>query len=438
MMLGARTAAWGGVAARDPLEGKNAIVYDILDTEEDYSVTVENIYAKATNNPIIIDWGDGESSSVNQVKDSVSATHTYATAGRYVVTLDGNARVFGNKSSDNKIIAIYWAEGSHIGDKPLYPARLCPRLKKAFWITGTKTFPQYGFQGSSSLSEIGPLDVFTDFSKPESLVGTAIKKALMTNATSSVSSVCMDCTSLEEADIGRATKLISTFSGCSSLNVIRGIENVTSIVGPRTFYDIAVTHLNLQNLELINGIDVFKNSAITGLYLPKLTTIGIACLRNASKCRYFIVPKMSGCTSSTGQMFTGRNLPCEYYGPFIESGDFGIFGNAWWSNTTSAPVKTDADGNSYRVVVEFRAMTCAEIISGERWDQEYNHSFPYGFVIPGTTKGVDWVKFVGSDGYILYRNNAWQTYLYADGYTREDYYAKYLAIEMAEHPEDFE
>lgn len=434
MLIGARIGAWAKRGGKDPLEGRNAIVYDILDTESDFTVAIENISRKISNVPVTVDWGDGTTSSVS----TTSVSHTYATAGRYVAEIDGNAKTFGSKQKNTKVVAMYWAEGTSIGDAPNYPARECTRLEKAFWITGISRFPQYGFYGDAALVDIGPLSVFTDFSRPASLYGTNIVTAEMTNATGVMESVLWNNTSVTDVDIGNATTLVGTFYGCSSLKSVKGIEGVTRISGANTFYLTKVEHLNLQMVDSTGNNDLFRNSSIKGLYLPRLTSVALASLRNMPSCKYVIVPNMSGCTSATGQVFTG-DAACEYYGPFIESGDFGIFGINWWSNSTSAPDKTDADGNTYKVVVEFRAMTCAEIISGERWDQSQNHAFPYGFFVAGRPDvGLSWVKFVGSDGYVMYRDGAWRTYLYSEGYTREDYYAKYLAIERSNYPEDFE
>ena len=415
----------------NPYYGKNIIVADIRDTDDDTTFTIANIARKSTARPVVVNWGDGESSSVT----GTSVTHTYSRTGKFVISLDGNAQTFGEKIRQGKAVEMYWAEGSDIGSDPWYPAGQSTRIEKAVWITGPSrgVFPQYGFINCTSLGEIGPLDVFTDFSKPSGVTGSLITEAMCVNAVGDYNSFADSCPKLKVVDIGHCTRITGRgFADCASLERIVGIENVTSSSNQNAFYNCPkITHLCLRSLETLTGVDTFRLTPITEMYLPSLTTTGIACLRNLTECRYVVVPKVSGCTNNIGQMF--NNAPkCEYFGPFIESGDFGIFGINWFDDVCTAGDKTDADGNTYRRVIEFRAMTCAEIMDGSRWVQDYDHSFPYG---AGTgTK----TKFVGSDGYIMYLNGAWVTRLYADGYTREDYYTRYLNDYRAKYSEEFE
>ena len=414
----------------DTYYGSNVIVADIRSTDDDTTFTIENISRKNTSLPVVVKWGDGQTSSVT----GTSVTHTYSRTGKFVIRLDGNAQTFGEKLRQSKAVEMYWAEGSDIGSVAWYPAGNSTRLERAVWITGPSSgvFPQYGFINCTSLCEIGPLDVFTDFSKPNGVSGSLITEAMCVNAEGDYNSFADSCPNLKVVDIGHCTRITGRgFADCASLERIVGIENVTSSSNQNAFYNCPMlTHLCLRSLETLTGVDTFRLTPITEMYLPSLTTTGIACLRQLTACRYVIVPKVSGCTSSTGQMFINAPM-CEYFGPFIESGDFGIFGIVWWNDICDADEKTDADGNTYRRVIEFRAMTCAEIMDGSRWAEDYNHEFPYGC---GTKSGT---KFVGSDGYIMYLDGAWVTRLYEDGYSREDYYVRYLNDYKAKYPEEF-
>lgn len=70
-------------AVRIPTDGKTRLTFDMI-YGGDLTVTIR--FIEASNLNLTFDWGDGST----EVYSRSAATHTYASAGRYVVTIDAN------------------------------------------------------------------------------------------------------------------------------------------------------------------------------------------------------------------------------------------------------------------------------------------------------------------------------------------------------------
>ena len=188
-------------------------------------MTVPLYFSQTVANGVTIDWGDGSATQTLAGAGNVNTTHTYASIGDYVITLDpadGCTLGFGDGSSS------YCVLGENAGRNQVY----CNMLQDVQIGNGVIKIGTYAFYSCSSLASITIPDGVTSigsntFYDCYSLASIAIPDGV----TSIGSNTFYECYSLASITIPDGVTSIGTYAfyRCYSLASIIIPDGVTSI-----------------------------------------------------------------------------------------------------------------------------------------------------------------------------------------------------------------
>ena len=220
-------------------------------------MTVPLYISQTVANGVTIDWGDGSATQTLAGTGNVNTTHTYASIGDYVITLDpvdGCTLGFGTGASS------YCVLGSMGNKGKVY----CTMLQDVQVGTGVTSIGNYAFSGCYSLASITIPDSVTSigsnvFSGCYSLASVTIQDGVTSIGSNAFSS----CYSLASVTIPDSVTSIGdyAFSGCYSLESVIIPDSVTSI-GSNAFnncYGMAEYHLKPATPPTLSNTNAFQN-----------------------------------------------------------------------------------------------------------------------------------------------------------------------------------
>lgn len=233
-------------------DGKSRMYINILSKKH---LTVPLYFLQYSDNPVIIDWGDGSPTETAE-KTWANISHKYTKIGQYVITFDGYIS-FGSASSKCGIL------GTNSG--------ICNILTK-IELGSEGEVGEYGFSNCSMLELVtGNLIGYKyAFKNCSNIKYICLTKNIGTSTFENCSSLSVICAPIKGVDN-------SSFSGCTSLNKIQITSNNWSLVTASRAFN------NCSSLSRIDFDNLLSTSS--GSILP--TGIFSGC----SSLRYIKIPK---------------------------------------------------------------------------------------------------------------------------------------------------
>lgn len=239
-------------AVRVPTDGKTRLTFDVI-YGGDLTVTIS--FIEASNLNLTFDWGDGST----EVYSRSAATHTYAAAGRYVVTIDANDTFSLNSLYNNSTLvkAEFSGRASLIGD-PFYQ---CKGLEGVS-IPVNSNISSNSFKRCNRLKSVvipSTVTSLSSFSSCKSLKMISLPKEIL-----SIPNNCFEfCESIKRFSIPESQTEIkwAMFYGCESLQSIFIPAGITSITN-NAFYNCQT--LKTVDLSALTSVPTLANTNAFG------------------------------------------------------------------------------------------------------------------------------------------------------------------------------
>ena len=220
-------------------------------------MTVPLYFSQTVANGVTIDWGDGSATQTLAGAGNVNTTHTYASIGDYVITLDpvvGCTLGFGDGSSS------YCVMGRTDNNGKVY----CNMLQAVQIGNGVTSIGNCAFNSCYSLAGIAIPDGVTSISTYAFLYCYSLASITIPDSVTSIgSNAFQSCGSLASITIPDSVTSIgnSLFYGCYSLASITIPDSVTSIDGYafRYCYGMAEYHLKPTTPPTLSNTNAFSN-----------------------------------------------------------------------------------------------------------------------------------------------------------------------------------
>lgn len=181
------------------------------------------------------DWGDGTSDT--------STTHTYTSAGDYIITCDGSTMttsdssgLFGQTSSNINYYAKDVRLGSNVTSISSYAFQYCYSLKSITIPSSVTTIRAYAFSYGYSLKRITIPSSVTTIASSAFRNNYSLTSIIIPNSVTSIgSNVFRDCNYLSNITIPESVKRIGSyaFAGCyflTSITIPGSVESINSYV----------------------------------------------------------------------------------------------------------------------------------------------------------------------------------------------------------------
>jgi hypothetical protein len=217
-------------------------------------------------NGVTIDWGDGSATQTLDGTGNVNTTHTYASIGEYVISLevaDGCTLGLGHNSSQYCVMGKY-------GDWEAYVTLYRNRLKKVEIGNGVTRINNYAFQYCYNLESIVIPNGVTSIVNHAFYYCDNLASIVIPNSVTSISfNVFQNCYKLASVSIPDTTNIGNyVFSSCYNLESIVIPNGVTSITN-----QIFNFCRSLSSVTMSNNVKTITSSAFAGCY--NLTNIAI-------------------------------------------------------------------------------------------------------------------------------------------------------------------
>ena len=285
-----------------PTDGKTHIVIEIEEGTPESKLNMTIRFGQSVSNDVVVDWGDGSAQQTYSGKVTENRDHTYASPGRYDITLkptsgtllfksNSNYSIYGSVSSDNlyksaRIMAVYL--GSRIAEDGIgaYAFYMTKGLRKVSMPSGITELGNYAFSQSeiesvivpNSVTTIGQRAFFQCYSLKYALIhgqvtrlsnnafynSYALKAAsIKLSAAATGTTAFNGCSSLGEVILCDGTKTIpaSTFSSCGALDKAIIPDSVTSIGASAFQYCYALTWITIPGDVTSIGNSAFATCA---------------------------------------------------------------------------------------------------------------------------------------------------------------------------------
>lgn len=232
-------------------------------------------FFQSVANDVTIDWGDGSASQTLSGIGDVNTKHTYASIGKYIITLDSSKGFFalGYDSSSYCVIGSTsdqryknMLKRVEIGNSETiirqYTFRGCYYLSSIKISNSVESINGYAFQNCYSLSSIDIPDSVVSISQYafENCYSDIKIPNSVTYIGASAFSGCRFLSSIEIPD--RVTSIQAyTFSGCSALSNITIPDSVESI-----FSYAFQNCYSLSNITIPSGVTSIGGSAFQNCY----------------------------------------------------------------------------------------------------------------------------------------------------------------------------
>ena len=262
-------------------------------------MTVHLYFSQTAANGVTIDWGDGSATKTLTGTGNKNTTHTYASIGDYVITLNVTSGTLGlgNNSSQYSVM------GSTGDNGRVY----CNMLQKVEIGGGITSIGTYTFYYCHSLASVVIPNSITSignyaFRNCYSLASIVIPEGV----TSIGNNAFYSCYSLSSINIPEGVTSIGNYAFyyCYSLSSINIPEGVTSI-GNNTFYYCS----SLSSIVIPNSVTSIGNSAFSNCYslssvvIPRsVTSIGNNAFQQCSSLSSIVIP--SDVTSIGSSVFS--------------------------------------------------------------------------------------------------------------------------------------
>ena len=220
--------------------------------------------SQTVDNGVTIDWGDGSATETLAGTGNVNTTHTYASIGDYVITLDpvdGCTLSFGAGTNS------YCVMGSTGNNNKVY----CNMLQAVRVGIGVTSIGNYAFQSCYSLASVTIPDGVTSIGSYAFQSCYSLASVTIPDGVTSIGSYAFhSCYSLASVTIPDGVISIGNyaFQSCYSLASVTIPDGVTSI-GSYVFHG----GYSLASVTIPDGVTSIGNSAFQGC--PSLASITI-------------------------------------------------------------------------------------------------------------------------------------------------------------------
>jgi hypothetical protein len=234
-------------------------------------------FSQTVANGVTIDWGDGSATETINGTGKVNTSHTYASIGDYVITLDV-AKDCDVRLGEGTSYS-YCVMGSTSNAGKVY----CNMLKKVELGSGMGSFNGYAFRDCCSLTYITIHNAITDIAQQAFSGCYSLKHVNIPNSVRSVSSyafsncyslvslsipdityslseyVFQNCNSLISISLSNRLSQLSTslFSGCSSLKKIGFPDSITNMTS-----NVFKECYSLESINFPNGLTSISMACI--------------------------------------------------------------------------------------------------------------------------------------------------------------------------------
>ena len=227
-------------------------------------MTVHLYFSQTTANGVTIDWGDGSATKTLTGTGNKNTTHTYASIGDYVITLNVTSGTLGlgNNSS------LYSVMGSTGNNGRVY----CNMLQKVEIGGGITSIGTYAFYYCHSLASI-----------------------VIPNSITSIGNYAFrNCNSLASIVIPEGVTSIgnNTFYNCYSLSSINIPEGITSIGNNTFYYCYSLSSVVIPRSVTSIGSYAFQQcSSLSSIVIPNsVTSIGNSAFNNCYSLSSAVLP----------------------------------------------------------------------------------------------------------------------------------------------------
>ena len=239
-------------------------------------MSVPLYFSQTVANGVTIDWGDGSPTETLSYRGNASTTHTYASSGDYVISLDvteGCTLGLGTISAAQCIIGRYNFEG------------MSSKLKKVEIGKGVLVCTKYAFYGCYSLASVTIPNSVTSINSEAFYYCYSLTHITIPNSVTTVEdSVFWDCRSLRSVSIPNSVTLLknNAFKQCYSLASVTIPNSVTSLSNSTFYYCYSLTHITIPNSVTEVTYNVF--SSCSGLAFIDFSTHNIVPSLLATTC----------------------------------------------------------------------------------------------------------------------------------------------------------
>lgn len=235
-------------------DGKTHLWIEVYDDERKDVVLR---FQQTVANGVTIDWGDGSEAQTLSGTGNRSATHTYASTGEYVITLDvqeGCILTLGGTQPDNNAFGKTFSAsgtmlravefGNNVTNLGYYTFHSCVGLRKVKTSDSVTDFNAYvGFAYCHSLKSITIPDGVTQIGAELFRGCSALTKVIIPETvTSMYNSAFSECRSLTRIEIPSGVTSIASalFGSCTAMKVYDFTKHtaVPTLVATNAFYNI--------------------------------------------------------------------------------------------------------------------------------------------------------------------------------------------------------
>ena len=219
-------------------------------------MTVPLYFNQTVANGVTIDWGDGSATETLSGTENVNTSHTYASIGDYVISLnvaEGCTLGLGHNSSSYCVMG-----SSNTNINKVY----CNMLQKVEIGSNVTSIGQYAFNYCYSLASIVIPNSVTSISSSAFRYCYSLTSIVMPNSVTSIGDNVFDnCYSLASIVIPNSVTSIGqyAFNYCYSLASIVIPNSVTSISSSAFEYCYSVASINIPNSVTKIENNTFRN-----------------------------------------------------------------------------------------------------------------------------------------------------------------------------------
>ena len=270
-------------------------------------------FQQTVANGVTIDWGDSSPTETLPGTGGVSTTHTYETAGDFVISLspvDGCELQLGSGSSSNCVM------GETGNNGRVY----CNMLKRVEVGSGVTSIGSYAFSYCCSLSSVVIPDGVTSIGVGAFSYCYSLSSVVIPDGVTSIGSYAFSyCCSLSSVVIPDGVTRIGNyaFGYCHSLSSVVIPDGVTSI-GDNTFYNCySLSSVVIPDGVTIIGVGAFSYCcSLSSVVIPDgVTSIGNYAFRYCYGVKEYRCKPLTPPTLLSTNAFSGIPSDCIIYVP---------------------------------------------------------------------------------------------------------------------------